>query len=144
MKLRYWASYSALAWSFAFCMQAFGQTSAVGHPANCPSTAVLPDLLQIEDQVSQFGPRLEDAQLVLLQNGRRAVIFSVRNVPINGTFQYWNIRYRITWQDACGRLLPDISRSVEGFVLNPSDVQTFQSVAFDPHAVRAVLRIYIE
>ena len=113
--------------------------------ASCAvSSATLPDLLVVEDDLSQFGPKLEAVQLVVLQNQRKAVNFSVRNVPVNGNFQLWNVRYKVTWHDACGRLLPDVSNSIDGFVLHPNDVRNLQEVAFDMRAVRATLKVYIE
>jgi hypothetical protein len=113
--------------------------------ASCTiSSATLPDLLVVEDDLSQFGPKLEAVQLVVLKNQRKAVNFSVRNVPVNGSFQLWNVRYKVTWQDACGRLLPDVSNSIDGFVLHPNDVRDLQEVAFDMRSVRATLKVFIE
>jgi hypothetical protein len=108
------------------------------------SGATLPDLLKVEDDISQYGPRLEDVQLVVLKNQRKAVVFSIRNPPVNGAFQLWDVRYKVTWQDSCGRLLPDVSNSIDGFVLNPNDVRNLEVVAFDIRATRAILKVYIE
>jgi hypothetical protein len=122
----------------------FAQSPLAPVQSTCPSGAQLPDLLTVEDQISPFGPRLEDVQLVTLENGRKAVVFAVRNLPVNGAFQYWNVRYSVSWQDSCGRLLPTGSSAVDGYLLNPNDFITSQAVAFDPRSARATLRVYFE
>lgn len=122
----------------------FAQSPGLQIQTICNDAAQLPALLTVEDQISPFGPRLEDVELKTLENGRKAVTFAVRNLPVNGAFQFWNLRYAVLWRDACGHLLANTSPSVDGMLLNPNDYLTFQSVATDPLAVRATLRVYFE
>ena len=112
--------------------------------SDCQSEASLPDLLRVEDQVSRFGPQIENTQLLALSNGRKAVVFSIRNVAINGVFPTGKIIYTVTWNDACGRIFPDHSTATDGFYLNPNEYKTVESIAFNKNAVRAILRVHFE
>ena len=111
---------------------------------SCLDGALMPSLLQVDDQITPFGPKLEDAQLIALENGRKAVVFGVRNMPYNNEFQQWNIRYSVIWHDECGRLLPQSSPSVDGFLLHPNEYRSIEVVSFHKTAMRASLRIYFE
>lgn len=110
----------------------------------CSGLAVLPDRLQVEDRVSGTGPQIKGIQLIALQNGRKAVTFTVHSDSPTARAAYWNIRYSVVWQDECGRLLNDASPSVDGFVLNPNDSKVVQIVGHDKTSARAILKIYLE
>ena len=129
---------------YFFCTAAWGQVVQLSSSGSCLDGALIPSLLQVEDQISPFGPKLEDAQLIALENGRKAVLFGVRNLPYNNTFQQWNIRYSVTWHDECGRLLPQSSSAVDGFILYPNEYRSIEVVSFYKNAMRASLRIYFE
>jgi hypothetical protein len=121
------------------------QTPAQPLAGACRNEGVtVSEILRVEDQISQYGPRIEDVQLTVLPNGRKAVVFAVRNVPVNGAMEYWNVRYAVRWQDDCGRFLTTGTSTPDGFLLNPNDYQSVQVVAFDQRAARAVLRVYLE
>lgn len=137
------ASCTALCMYF-LCSAAWGQGTQQPRLGSCLDGALLPSLLQVEDQITPFGPKLEDAQLIALENGRKAVVFGVRNMPYNNEFQQWNIRYSVTWHDECGRLLPQASSSVDGFLLHPNEYRSIEVVSFHKNAMRASLRIYFE
>lgn len=100
--------------------------------------------LEVEDLVSSIGPSVEDAQLVSLANGRKAVVFGVRGLPYAHGYGQWNIRYSVRWHDACGRMLPQGSSSIDGFALYPNEYRTVEVVAFQKDAVRATLRVYLD
>ena len=129
---------------FVMCEPVFGQVSQLTESSGCLDGARVAQLLQVDDQISAFGPKLEDAQLIALENGRKAVVFGVRNVPYNFEYQQWNIRYEVIWHDLCGRLLPQASPLVDGFVLFPNEYRSIEVVSFHKNAVRASLRIYFE
>lgn len=122
----------------------WGQSAPLPRFGTCLDGALMPSLLQVDDQITPFGPKLEDAQLIALENGRKAVVFGVRNIPYNNEFQQWNIRYSVTWHDDCGRLLPQASSSVDGFLLYPNEYRSVEAVSFHKSAMRASLRIYFE
>lgn len=129
---------------FVVCESVAGQVSQLTESAACLDGARVAQLLQVDDQITPFGPKLEDAQLVALENGRKAVVFGVRNVPYNFEYQQWNIRYEVIWHDVCGRLLPQASPLVDGFILYPNDYRSIEVVSFHKNAARASLRIYFE
>lgn len=129
---------------YFLCTAAWGQVVQLSSSGSCLDGVQIPSLLQVEDQITPFGPKLEDAQLIALENGRKAVVFGVRNLPYNNAFQQWNIRYSVTWHDECGRLLPQTSPSVDGFILHPNEYRSIEVVSFHKNAVRASLRIYFE
>ena len=110
----------------------------------CVGLATLPNRLQIEDRVTGTGPHIADAQLVALENGRKAVMFTVHSDNATAKEAYWGIRYSVVWQDECGRLLSDTSASVDGFVLNPNDTKVVRIIGHDKTAARAILKIYLE
>jgi len=60
--------------AIAASTNSFAQSPLAPVQSTCPSSAQLPDLLTVEDQISQFGPQLENVQLVTLDNGRKAVV----------------------------------------------------------------------
>jgi hypothetical protein len=129
---------------FLVCKPAVGQALQYTASPACLDGVQVAQLLQVDDQISAFGPKLEDAQLIALENGRKAVVFGVRNVPYNFEFQQWNIRYEVIWHDACGRLLPQASPLVDGFILFPNDYRSIELISFYKNAARASLRIYFE
>lgn len=126
------------------CATTWGQSAPLPRFGSCLDGVLMPSLLQVDDQITPFGPKLEDAQLIALENGRKAVVFGVRNLPYNNTFQQWDIRYSVTWHDECGRLLPQSSPSVDGFLLHPNEYRSIEVVSFHKNAMRASLRIYFE
>lgn len=111
---------------------------------NCNSSASIPNLLEVDDRISAFGPILDDVQLLTRSDGVKYLVFTVKNNNEKFVPQYWNLRYQVIWQDECGRSIPSMTKLVDGFLLNPNDVLTLQSVASNPKASRARLYIYFE
>jgi hypothetical protein len=112
--------------------------------APCADSVLVTNALTVEDLVSSIGPSVEDAQLVSLANGRKAVVFGVRGGPYAHGYGQWDVRYAVRWHDACGRLLPQGSSSIDGFALYPNEYRTVEVVAFHKEAVRATLRVYLD
>jgi hypothetical protein len=127
-----------------FSGSALGQVAQTSGSASCLDGAMVANLFQVDDEVSAFGPKLEAPQLIALENGRKAVVFGVRNVPYNFEFQQWNIRYTVIWHDQCGRLLQQGSPLVDGFILHANEYRSVEVVSFHKSAVRASLRVYFE
>jgi uncharacterized protein YcfL len=138
------APFAAICLYFLFGATALGQNVQSPQFGSCLDGALMPSLLKVDDQITPFGPKLEDAQLIALENGRKAVVFAVRNISYNNEFQQWNIRYSVIWHDECGRLLPQASPSVDGFLLHPNEYRSIEVVSFHKNARRASLRIYFE
>ncbi len=112
---------------------------------NCDSTIAQQPLLKIHDEASIDGALVQDAQLITLPNGMRAVTFAVLHTP--RTFavnQILKVRYTVTWTDDCGRLITGGTNTINGIILNPRQHQVVQSTAFHSTASRATLRVYVE
>ena len=123
---------------------ASAQTFTATGYAPCADSVLIANSLTVEDLVSSIGPSVEDVQLVSLANGRKAVVFGVRGGPYAHGYGLWNVRYSVRWHDACGRLLPQGSSSIDGFALYPNEYRTVEVVAFQKEAVRATLRVYLD
>jgi hypothetical protein len=123
--------------------QGFVSLPSAGY-ASCTDVVLTAQTLTVEDLVSSIGPSVEDAQLVSLANGRKAVVFGVRGLPDAFGYGQWNVRYAVQWHDACGRLLAQGSSSIDGFALYPNEYRTVEVVAFQKDAVRATLRVYLD
>jgi hypothetical protein len=123
--------------------QGFASSTSTGY-AGCTEVVLSSETLAVEDLVSSIGPSVEDPQLISLANGRKAVVFGVRGLPYAHGYGQWNVRYSVRWHDACGRLLPQGSSSIDGFALYPNEYRTVEVVAFQKEAVRATLRVYLD
>ncbi|HLV27869.1 MAG TPA: hypothetical protein VKY60_01965 [Burkholderiaceae bacterium] len=112
---------------------------------NCDVTPAPRSPLQVQDEASARGARVENPVLITLPNGMKAVQFSVRHVrspdPFNPIIK---VRYTVHWTDHCGRTLKVGSPAVDGLVLDPRRQEIVQSTAMHPDAAHAVLRIYVD
>lgn len=112
---------------------------------NCDSTIAQQPLLKIHDDASIDGALVQDAQLITLANGMKAVTFAVRYSPrVFPSNLILKVRYTVTWTDDCGRLITGGTNTINGIILNPRQYQAIQSTAFHATASRATLRVYVE
>lgn len=111
----------------------------------CDNTITQQPLLQVHDEASIDGALVQDAQLITLANGLKAVTFGVRYAPRTyPSDRILKVRYTVTWTDSCGRLVTGGTNTLNGIVLNPKQYQTIQSTAFHVTASHATLRVYVE
>lgn len=148
MKTSYFARHSVelvLAGFLATSLSSTAIAQGQGNVYDCNLTIGQQPLLKISDQASLKGAVVSDVQLITLHNGMRAVSFSVQYAPrLERTGDPLRVRYSVSWSDDCGRPINIATQSLQGFVLNPGQFQTQQSVALSRDASRAYLHIYVE
>lgn len=111
----------------------------------CDTTSASQPALRVEDEASIGGALVENASLITLPNGMKAVQFSVRYAKrLLPSERILKVRYTVTWFDDCARTLANGTNTIDGLILNPGQYQTIQSTAMHPDATRALFRIYVD
>lgn len=111
----------------------------------CDNTITQQPQLKVHDEASIDGALVQDAQVITLANGFKAVTFGVRYAPrAYPSDRILKVRYTVTWTDSCGRLVTGGTNTIDGIILNPKQYQAIQSTAFHATASNATLRVYVE
>lgn len=111
----------------------------------CDTTVAPQSALQVEDQSSLAGAQVENATVITLANGMKAVQFSVRyakRMDLSG--RLLKFRYTVEWLDDCGRRITVGANMTDGLILSRNQYRTVQSTAMHRDASRAILRTYVE
>lgn len=118
-----------------------GQSTRI---VTCATPTQAAELL-IHDEATANGALIENASLITLPNGMKAVTFSARYAPrLYASEKTLMVRYTVAWTDACGRSVSLGSNHTDGFALNPRQTSQAQATAFSKDASLAVLRVYVE
>lgn len=110
----------------------------------CDTTVAQHAPLALRDEASRKGAAVENPILITLENGFRAVQFSVRHT-LRSEYQpdILKVRYTVRWTDLCGRQLKPGSDIVNGFTLDPHSQKFVQSTAPHRDGAHASLHVYI-
>ncbi|MER1941611.1 hypothetical protein ABS755_13010 [Castellaniella sp. FW104-16D08] len=129
--------------SLSVTVAASAQTSP--RVVTCDTTVAPQALLQVQDEASSKGAVVQNATLVTLASGMKAVQFSVRNARNPNPFNtILKVHYTIHWSDDCGRLITTGAQVSDGLMLDANRQEIVQSVAMDLYATHAMLRITVE
>lgn len=101
-------------------------------------------VLKIIDNASSKGSLISNTQLITLHNGMKAVSFSATYADRFLGGDPLKVRFTVSWFDDCGRPVSMGSNLGDGFVLNPNQHVTKQSVAPSRDAAAAEVRFYVE
>ena len=83
---------------YFLCTAAWGQVVQLSGSGSCLDGVQIPSLLQVEDQITPFGPKLEDAQLIALENGRKVPEgYLAAEVLWDGTYKESDITHTIMY-----------------------------------------------
>jgi len=111
---------------------------------SCDITIAPQAPLRVEDKASAEGASVENAVLVTLPNGLKAVQFSLRHSRSPDPFKtILKVRYEVNWTDNCGRHIKAGSTILHGVALDPQRRMDIQSTAMHPDATHALLRVYV-
>lgn len=115
-----------------------------GRVVSCDITTAPQTPLRIEDKASAEGASVENAVLITLPNGLKAVQFSLRHTRSPDPFKtILKVRYEVDWTDDCGRQIKAGSPVLDGAALDPQRRMDLRSTAMHPDATHALLRVYV-
>lgn len=111
----------------------------------CDTTVAPQSKLKVYDKSSPEGALIEDPILITLENGMRAVQFSVTNAKNPNPFNIiLKFRYTVNWTDDCGRYIKSGTNISGGAALDPQRQEIIQSTAPNINATHAILRTYVD
>lgn len=120
------------------------QTPATPRVIPCDTTVAQQSPLIVRDEATHKGAVVENPILISLENGMKAVQFSVRHVR-RSEYQpdILKVRYTVRWTDLCGRQIKVGSEIVNGFALDLQAEKFVQSTAPHHDAAHASLHVYL-
>ena len=123
---------------------AMAQTRIPEPVYRCDIQAVDRPPLKVFDNASVKGVPISNTQLITLHNGMKAVSFSAAYAEHFFSDGPRKVRFTVSWFDDCGRPVSLGTNVADGFVINPGQYLTRQSVAPTRDASIAEIRFYVE